>query len=209
MYIPLKSERKIAVRKFKFAAKLIAASIAAVSLSVAVLGAELTDVAGHWSEQYVKYGVEHGFFSGYPDGTFLPDKAVTRAEFSKMVNSALGITKKLETSFPDVEETDWFHGEVGKALYAGYVSGYEAGSFRAFNNITSQEAAVMLSRIATRPEEALSVDGFSDCKDVADWAKSAMDYAYSKGFFTGDDQGKLNPKATLTRAQAAKILNKL
>ena len=60
MYIPLKSERKIAVRKFKFAAKLIAASIAAVSLSVAVLGAELTDVAGHWSEQYVKYGVENG-----------------------------------------------------------------------------------------------------------------------------------------------------
>ena len=209
MYIPLKSERKIAVRKFKFAAKLIAASIAAVSLSVAVLGAELTDVAGHWSEQYVKYGVENGYISGYPDGTFLPDKAVTRAEFSKMVNSALGITKKLETSFPDVEETDWFHGEVGKALYAGYVSGYEDGSFRAFNNITRQEAAVILSRIATRPEEALSVDGFSDSKDVADWAKSAMDYAYSKGFFTGDDQGKLNPKATLTRAQAAKILNML
>ena len=80
MYIPLKSERKIAVRKFKFAAKLIAASIAAVSLSVAVLGAELTDVAGHWSEQYVKYGVENGYISGYPDGTFLPDKAVTRAD---------------------------------------------------------------------------------------------------------------------------------
>ena len=209
MYIPLKSERKIAVRKFKFAAKLIAASMAAVSLSLAVLGAELTDISGHWSEEYVKYGVENGYISGYPDGTFLPDKSVTRAEFSKMVNSALGITNKLETSFPDVGENEWFHGEVGKALYAGYVSGYEDGTFRAANNITRQEAAVILSRIATRAEENLSVDSFSDSKDIADWAKSAMDYAYSKGFFGGDDLGRLNPKATLTRAQAAKILNKL
>ena len=209
MYIPLKSERKIAVRKFKFAAKLLAASMAVVSLSLAVLGAELTDISGHWSEEYVKYGVENGYISGYPDGTFLPDKPVTRAEFSKMLNSALGIAKKIETSFPDVAEGEWFHGEVGKALYAGYVSGYEDGTFRAANNITRQEAAVILSRIATRAEEGLTIDGFSDSKDVSDWAKTAMDYAYSKGFFSGDDLGKLNPKATLTRAQAAKILNKL
>ena len=197
------------MKKIKFAAKILAAAAAVVSMSFAVLAADVTDISGHWSEEYVKYGIENGYINGYPDGTFLPDKAVTRAEFAKMTNLALGITKSEEIEFFDVEASDWFYPEVGKALYAGYVTGYEDGSFRATYLITRQEAAVILSRIATRPEVLQTVDGFADRADIADWAKSALDFAYSKKFITGDDLGKLNPKATLTRGQAAKILHGL
>jgi len=197
------------VRKFKFAAIIATVAVAVASLSLAVSSAQVTDISGHWSESYVRYGIEKGYINGYPDGTFLPDKAVTRAEFAKMTNSALGITKISGISFSDVGENEWFYPEVGKALYAGYVSGYEDGSFRASNLITRQEAAVILSRIATRPETIETTDNFADSKDIAAWAKPSLDFAYSKKFFTGDDLGRLNPGATLTRGQAAKILYSL
>ena len=194
------------MRKFKFIAKIAAASFAVVSLSLAAFAAELKDISEHWSEEYVNYGIEKGYISGYPDGTFLPDNPVTRAEFAKMTNSALGITQSEEAEFFDLEADKWYYPEVGKAVYAGYITGYEDGSFRATNLITRQEAAVILSRLATRPEVVETTDSFADSANIAAWAKDAFDFAYSKKFITGDDLGNLNPLATLTRGQAAKIL---
>ena len=183
---------------------LVSVSIAAVCLTASA--AELTDIKGHWSQQYVEYGVDAGYINGYPDSTFKPDKAVTRSEFVKMVNSALGITRMAEISFFDIEKSDWFYDDVRKATYAGYVTGYENGAFIASNLITRQEAAVILSRIATRSVEEKTISSFKDAKQVADWALSSFEFAYSKGFLTGDDLGKLLPASSLTRGQAAKIL---
>ena len=67
---------------------LVLVSLVAASL-FAVSAAELRDIKGHWAQEYIEYGVEQGYISGYEDGTFLPDKTVTRAEFSKMINSAV------------------------------------------------------------------------------------------------------------------------
>lgn len=197
------------MKKFKFTAKLLAASVTAITLAVCANAVQISDISGHWSETYVKYGIENEYINGYPDGTFLPDKPVTRAEFAKMMNSAVGFTETAETKFSDIEEDKWYFPEVEKAVWAEYIVGYEDGTFRAGNLITRQEAAVMLSRIATRADVAKTVDSFPDSADVASWAKQAFDYVYSKGFFGGDDLGNLNPKATLTRAQAAKILYEL
>ena len=44
------------------------------------------------TEQLVEVAVTNGIITGYPDGTFKPDKTVTRAEFSKMINSAVKLT---------------------------------------------------------------------------------------------------------------------
>src|SRR5690606_19873926 len=42
------------------------------------------DMKGHWAEKAVTNAVKAGYVSGYPDGTFKPNKEVTRAEFTKM-----------------------------------------------------------------------------------------------------------------------------
>ena len=201
-----KFERMKKMIKLKLAAGLVAAAFTGVLLAVSAGAAQLTDIDGHWSEQYVEYGVEHGYINGYPDGSFKPDASVTRAEFATMLNSAVGITQKAEISFFDVEENDWFYPEIQKAVYAGYVAGYEDGSFLAQNNITRQEAAVILSRIATRAQVQKSLDGFNDADEVADWAKEAFKFAYSKSYISGDDLGNLLPNSSLTRSQAAKII---
>ena len=43
------------------------------------------DITGHWAEESVRFCMEHGLMKGYPDGTFQPDKAVTRAEVATIL----------------------------------------------------------------------------------------------------------------------------
>ena len=65
------------------------AMFAALVLSIvmvagaAVSAATLKDIERHWAKSYIEYGVEKGYISGYEDGTFLPDKAVTEQNFPK------------------------------------------------------------------------------------------------------------------------------
>ena len=64
----------------------IALCLAALSSFVCFADAKFTDVDGHWAKEYIEYGVEKGYINGYEDKTFKPNKTVTRAEFSKMIN---------------------------------------------------------------------------------------------------------------------------
>lgn len=197
--------------KLKLAAKLAGSLCAAVLLtgSLGVSAAKLTDIDGHWSKDYVEYGVQKGYINGYEDGSFRPEATVTRAEFSKMINASVGIAKTADISFNDISSGDWYYQEVRKAVYAGYTNGYEDDTFRAENRITREEAAVILSRIATRAEKNKSLSSFRDTGEIADWAEDAFELVCSKGYITGDEQKRLQPKGLLTRGQAAKIIYSL
>jgi hypothetical protein len=48
-----------------------------------------SDVSGHWAEKYIRNVYFAGLMKGYPDGTFQPDKAITRAELAKVVDEVL------------------------------------------------------------------------------------------------------------------------
>lgn len=43
------------------------------------------DISGHWAEESVRWCLEHGLLKGYPDGSFGPDKPVTRAELATVL----------------------------------------------------------------------------------------------------------------------------
>ena len=43
------------------------------------------DVSGHWAEESIRWCMEHGLMKGYPDGSFQPDKGVTRAEIATIL----------------------------------------------------------------------------------------------------------------------------
>ncbi len=64
----------------------IAASFYATQAETDVV---FSDIAGHWAEKYIESAHGYGFIDGYPDGTFKPDKLITRAETMKIVNRAL------------------------------------------------------------------------------------------------------------------------
>lgn len=56
---------------------------------------EITDdITGHWAEESIRWCVEHGLLQGYPDGSFQPDKAVTRAEMCVMLERVCQMMKE-------------------------------------------------------------------------------------------------------------------
>lgn len=177
-------------------------------VSVAASAANLKDIEKHWAKEYIEYGVEKGYISGYQDGTFLPDKTVTRAEFSKMINSAVKLTAvgTAKGDFSDVKSSDWYFNEVKKAENAGYITGYEDGSFRPSNSVTRQEAAVVLSRIVLPINERANINSFGDGDKIDTWATDAVTMIAAKGYIKGDEKGNFNPKGALTRSQAAKLI---
>ena len=169
-------------------------------------GATPTDVTGHWAYTYIARGIQLGFISGYPDGTFLPDKAVSRAEFAKMMNAALGNTGTATTSFRDVPSFEWFYNDVSKAVAATYVDGYGDGTFLPNKAITRQEAAVMIARIVPSYGVSGNLGAYKDGSKTADWAAEYMTKIVGKGYLGAYDDGLLHPDDSLTRAQTAKII---
>ncbi len=87
-----------------------------------VLETEMTDIIGHWAEDYINTAQKEGWITGYGDGTFKPDKLLTRAEFVTMVNSLLDRKVKKENALPglkqfkDLEENKWYYEQMIEAI---------------------------------------------------------------------------------------------
>lgn len=160
------------------------------------------DTADHWAKDYVKTLADKGVIGGYDDGTFLPNKNVTRAEYIKMVVGMFGLEESAENAFDDVADTAWYKEYVEKAVAAGLVEG-DGGKFNPDATITRQDAAVILYRLGiTAGDTEIS---FADEASVADYAKEAVDTLASAGIINGSD-GNFNPANAITRAETAAIL---
>lgn len=168
--------------------------------------ADFKDTSKHWAKTYIDEAVKYGFVSGYTDGTFKPDNPITRAEFTKMLNSAIGNTAETDINFPDVKSGKWYYNDVQKGVAAGFISGKSNGEFAPDAKITRQETAVMLSRIVPTSGSNATLKVYSDYKDVEYWAETALQKITAKGYLGAYNDGKLHPKDNLTRGQAAKIL---
>ncbi|MCL1983133.1 MAG: S-layer homology domain-containing protein, partial [Clostridiales bacterium] len=177
-----------------------------VSLPTASYGASFTDTRGHWAETWIDKAVSSGLVQGYPDGTFRPDKPVTRAEFTAMVNKVLRNGTAVGISFSDVPYGSWYYQDIARAVAACYVSGYSGNLFSPDNPITRQEAAVIISRVVPTYGSSGNLNSYSDSSLIPDWARTAFQKANGKGYLGPYDDGKLHPADQLTRAQATKIM---
>lgn len=97
---------------------LLLAVLTAALLTAVPAAAAFRDTAGHWAEKTLSEWQDEGLIDGCGDGSFRPDGTMTRAEFVKLVNRAMGFTAESAISFSDVTERDWFHAEVARAVAA-------------------------------------------------------------------------------------------
>lgn len=92
-----------------------------------------TDIAGHWANKYINSAAKKGWVKGNPDGTFKPDKYITRAEFATLVNNVLDRRvqkdKILETArkFPDLPATKWYYEAMMEAVNSHLFNRLEDG----------------------------------------------------------------------------------
>ena len=172
---------------------------------------------------------------GYPDGTFRPDRAVTRGQFAKMVADGLDIPlyNPSTPSFSDVAPSYIFYQYIEGSVAAGVISGYPDGTFRPENNIVRQQANSILGSWLSQGEIAALggiqgsagfyaslaawyaaegegvLSGFADRLSIQPVHRPATAYLVMRGVVLGSHSGAatyLMPLSELTRAQAVTMI---
>jgi hypothetical protein len=169
-----------------------------------------SDISGHWAETNIKNAVSGGIVTGYPDGTFKPDTAVTRAEFAVMLMNTLKPQGEgAALTFTDTAKIGtWAQQAVAQAVQAGIINGYEDGSFRPDAQMTRAEMAVMLANSLGLSNEVNAGTGFVDDQDIPKWAKNAVGAIKKLGLVDGKGTNTFDPDANTTRAETVTVLLK-
>lgn len=90
---------------------------------------------------------------GYPDGSFGPQGAITRAEFAAIAARFDENTPEGSADFSDIAG-HWAAVEIAKAARNGWINGYPDGAFRPDQEITRAEAMALVNRVLNRDPEA-------------------------------------------------------
>ncbi|MDO5027972.1 MAG: S-layer homology domain-containing protein [Bacillota bacterium] len=124
-----------------------------------------------WYNKYIAHMEEIGLMKGYEeDGTFKPDRKISRAEFASIVARYLNLPSGPRPAFPDIPSDHWALEDIGKVVKAGIMQGYPEGIFDPQRPVTRAEAATIINRMLDRqPDEAFirqnNIRGFSDIVD--------------------------------------------
>jgi hypothetical protein len=168
---------------------------------------KFTDVdTSKWYHEAVDYVLTKGVMEGNSDGTFTPNGTLTRAQLAQILYNAAGKPEATaENPFTDVPENQWYAKAVIWAAQAGVVEGYGDGTFGPNDKISRQDLAVMLWRYAGEPTATKTSLDFTDAAQASDYATAALLWASETGIVQGDN-GKLSPKGSATRAEAATMV---
>lgn len=146
---------------------------------------------------------EKNVIGGYSNGTFCPDKPITRAELCKMINVLFNFTDVGKNDFSDVKYDDWFYTNVLIANEYGYIKGFGDGTFRGNSNVTREQASVIIDRITP----LLEVENHVRINDeVSDWAYESVQMIANHELLKTDENGNFRAKENITRGEMATLL---
>jgi hypothetical protein len=173
-----------------------------------------TDIpAGYWAYDAIDNLYTKGLASGYPDDSFRPDEATTRAEFVAILVKALNLSvvKPDTPAFADVAPGDWYYGPVETAVTANLVKGYTNNEFLPNAPITRQEIAAILVQALGKANDAAAnasaITGFTDDSMITGWARGFVAEAVKNGLLKGYPDGSFGPMNNATRAEACAMIN--
>ena len=203
------------MRKWNKLPALLLAGVMALGLTTAALAADVTypDVAGTWSEEYVKRMTELELMEGRSAGAFAPNENMTRAELVLALYRLAGSPSVSgKNPFDDVAGDAAYRDAVIWANEKGIASGRSQGVFDPNGDVQRQEIAKILNAFAADAVGRKSLhnridvlSGYADTAQVSDWARESVNWAVASEFITGSG-GRLNPRGAATRAQMAAIL---
>ncbi|CAK4843060.1 unnamed protein product [Aphanomyces euteiches] len=180
---------------------------------------DFEDVANHWAKNAVNDMGSRMVVSGIGNEIFSPDQDITRAEFAAILVRGLGL--KLDNGaapFLDVKASDWYNGAINTAYSYHLINGFEDGTFRPSDKITREQAMVILAKAMTitnlktkLPVQSTEVtlNPYSDAAKVSSWAQSGVADSVHAGIVSGRSSTGLAPKAYMTRAEVATVVQRL
>lgn len=186
-------------------------------ISVFASDAVFKDVKNtHWAYEYIKGGVEMGYFSGYEDNTFKPEANVTRAEAIKILTEFLGrATKKPANSkFSDVDVNSWYAPYVNVSEYMFPQKWTDENLFKSSSPVTREEVAYIVLTAMQYDYKKEKADlsllkTFSDKEKIGFGLENYMALAVEFDVMSGYDDNTIRPDKTITRAEFATIMSRV
>lgn len=168
----------------------------------------------HWAYDRICELVEKGIVKGYEDGSFRPDNSIKREEFVKVMVEAFSMEPEKGTlPFSDVSEDDWSYPYLCTAVKNGLIQGVSPEEFGYGQNVTREDAAVILDRVLQNSDWELPAENektvFSDGDEIADYAKQAVEKMQKAGILNGLPDGSFAPKQQAARAEICAMVGKL
>jgi len=105
----------------------------------------------HWAAKFIAYGSYRKLVTGYPDGTFKPNKVLTRAEGVTILSRYAQLVEKegLPAPFPDLKADFWANKYITPAKEAGMLKYLEGKNFEPSKPFPRAEACEVLYRTPT------------------------------------------------------------
>lgn len=163
-----------------------------------------------WANDAVTALVERKIVDGYGDGTFRPERNITRAEFVTLVIKAFyPNAEAMDCGFKDVSRDSWAYPYIAAASNLGIVNGIGDNQFGPELNIKRQDMAVIINNIFAAMGRTANKDdaaAFNDQAQVSEYAQDAVKMMRAAGIVNGDDGNNFNPQSEATRAESAVII---
>ncbi len=181
-----------------------------------------------WAVNEINSMASSGIIKGYEDGTFRPERTVTKLEALVLTARVLGVNNSENESVLDAAieaysekidkyELSYGNNEIAYLLIKNIISESELSSYIE-KNIASEgmkryEIAVLLTKALdaekTVSQNVITSLEYSDAADIPAYAKKYVEYVTNNGLMNGMDNNNFSPNTDVTRAQAAVLLSKL
>ncbi|NQU17765.1 MAG: PorV/PorQ family protein [Candidatus Saganbacteria bacterium] len=163
---------------------------------------------GYWAKNPIENTGTVGLIQGYPDGSFRPDRSLSRSELAAILVRAkeYKLPGRPVKVFKDVPANHWAAGYVEIAKRTGLIKGYPDGRFRPNNRISNSEAVTVMARFDGMSKK-FGKTAFSDVSKKH-WSAGYVNAAQEAGMLSYVSGTEFNPDKSVTRAQSVQMLAK-
>ncbi len=195
------------ITKRKFHLMLMVSLTVSLFFSAEVQAAvTVSDIQNHWAANPIQSLAEREVVNGYPDGTFKPDQAITRAELAKIISKAFNYQPVKDSSIADTDG-HWAAAYMNALAGQKVMNSFSDGKFQPEKTVSRAQLTTFMARILNlaKPEEKFGEDWSASFADVPTdhWAFRYIELGNKFGLLPPEYKTQFHPDQAVTRAEAA------
>ncbi|MDJ0701689.1 MAG: S-layer homology domain-containing protein [Leptolyngbyaceae cyanobacterium MO_188.B28] len=175
---------------------------------------EFSDVPDeYWAKSFIDALSSRELLSGFPDGTFQPDKPVTRAELAAQIAKVFMLEgRQSAQAFVDIPQNYWADAAIKEAVSAGFMRGYPQETFKPEQAVSRAQLLVAIVSglgLLENSEPAAVMKRYQDRDEIPAWALSKIAAATETELVVNyPNLERFQPNKPATRAEVSAILTR-